>query len=51
MYLLRGKRRDRALWLAFDDGGIVTGSVIQFDQSVWDAYDGRAPTPPEKLSL
>ncbi|QDY70624.1 SDR family oxidoreductase [Qingshengfaniella alkalisoli] len=38
------------LWLASDDSGMMTGSVIQFDQSVWGAYDGQAPSPAEKLT-
>ncbi|MBX2823769.1 MAG: SDR family oxidoreductase [Gammaproteobacteria bacterium] len=38
------------LWLASDDSGMMTGSVIQFDQSVWGGYDGQAPTPAEKLT-
>ena len=37
------------LWMASDDSGMMTGSVIQFDQSVWGAYDGQAPVPVKKL--
>ncbi len=37
------------LWMASDDSGILTGSIIQFDQSVWGGYDGQAPAPAEKL--
>ena len=33
------------LWMASDDSGMMTGSVIQFDQSVWGGYDGQAPAP------
>ncbi len=37
------------LWMASDDSGILTGSVIHFDQSVWGGYDGQAPAPAMKL--
>jgi NAD(P)-dependent dehydrogenase (short-subunit alcohol dehydrogenase family) len=33
------------LWIASEDSGMMTGSVIQFDQSVWGGYDGQAPVP------
>ena len=36
-------------FLASDDSGMMTGSVIQFDQSVWGGYDGQAPAPAKKL--
>lgn len=36
-------------FLASDDSGMMTGSVIQFDQSVWGGYDGQAPMPAEAL--
>lgn len=38
------------LWLASEDSGMMTGSVIQFDQSVWGGYDGQAPAPAVALS-
>ena len=38
------------LFLASDDSGMMTGSVIHFDQSVWGGYDGQAPGPSEKLT-
>ena len=38
------------LWMASDDSGMMTGSVIQFDQSVWGGYDGQAPAPAVALS-
>lgn len=38
-------------YLASDDAGLMTGSVINFDQSVWGAYSFAPPTPAEKLSL
>lgn len=37
-------------FLASEDSGMMTGSVIHFDQSVWGAYDGGPPTPAEALS-
>ena len=37
------------LWVASGDSGMMTGSVIQFDQSVWGGYDGQAPAPAEAL--
>lgn len=36
-------------FLASDDSGMMTGSVIQFDQSVWGGYDGQAPVPEKRL--
>lgn len=38
------------LFLASDDAGMMTGSVIHYDQSVWGGYDGQAPGPAEKLT-
>jgi len=37
------------LWMASDDSGMMTGSVIHFDQSVWGGYDGQAPAPAHAL--
>lgn len=37
-------------FLASDDSGMMTGSVIQFDQSVWGGYDGQAPMPAAPLA-
>lgn len=37
-------------FLASDDSGMMTGSVIQFDQSVWGGYDTAPPTPAVALS-
>lgn len=34
-----------ALWVVSPDSGMMTGAVIQFDQSVWGGYDGQAPGP------
>lgn len=36
-------------FLASEDSGMMTGSVIHFDQSVWGGYDGQAPAPEEIL--
>jgi NAD(P)-dependent dehydrogenase (short-subunit alcohol dehydrogenase family) len=36
------------LWMASEDSGMMTGAVIQFDQSVFGGYDD-APVPAEKL--
>ncbi|HEY0276023.1 MAG TPA: SDR family oxidoreductase [Paenirhodobacter sp.] len=36
------------LWMASDDGGMMTGAVIPFDQSVFGGYDD-APVPAAKL--
>lgn len=38
------------LFLASEDSGMMTGSVVHFDQSVWGAYDGGPPAPAEPLS-
>jgi NAD(P)-dependent dehydrogenase (short-subunit alcohol dehydrogenase family) len=38
-------------FLASGDSGLMTGSVIQFDQSVWGAYEGSPPTPASAMSL
>ncbi len=37
------------LWLASSDSGMMTGSVVQFDQSVWGGYDGQPPGPAVRL--
>ena len=36
------------LWMSSDDSGMMTGSVINFDQSVWGAYDD-APVPQKAM--
>lgn len=36
------------LWMASADGGMMTGAVIPFDQSVYGGYDD-APVPADKL--
>lgn len=38
-------------FLASDDAGMMTGSVVHFDQSVWGAYPFAPPTPPEPMTL
>ncbi|MGB0664682.1 MAG: SDR family oxidoreductase [Pontibacterium sp.] len=37
------------LWLASDDSGMMTGSVVHFDQSVWGGYDAQSPAPSVKI--
>ena len=37
-------------FLASEDSGIMTGSVINFDQSVWGASDGPPAYPAKKLA-
>lgn len=39
------------VFLASEDSGLMTGSVINFDQSVWGAYPFAPPTPETKLAL
>lgn len=36
------------LWLASDDSGMMTGAIVNFDQSIWGAFDD-APVPNEAL--
>ena len=38
-------------FLASQDSGMMTGAVINFDQSVWGAYQFAPPTPQGKLTL
>lgn len=38
------------LWMVSDDSGMMTGAVVQFDQSVWGGYDGQAPAPAAPLA-
>ncbi|PCH50026.1 MAG: short-chain dehydrogenase [Hyphomicrobiales bacterium] len=38
-------------FLASKDAGMMTGSVINFDQSVWGGYSFAPPTPDEPLKL
>lgn len=36
------------LWLASEDSGMMTGAIVNFDQSIWGAYDD-APVPEKAL--
>ena len=38
-------------FLASDDAGLMTGAVVNFDQSVWGAYPGQAPAPDGPMRL
>ncbi len=38
-------------FLASDDSGMMTGAVINFDQSVWGAYSSDPPTPDKPIGL
>ena len=38
-------------FLASADAGLMTGSVVNFDQSVWGGYPGAPPGPDEALSI
>ena len=38
-----------AAFLASDDSRPMTGSVVNYDQSVWGAYDGPPPGPSNRL--
>lgn len=38
-------------FLASNDAGMMTGSVINFDQSVWGGYSFAPPTPNEPLKI
>ena len=40
-----------AAFLASEDSGLMTGAVIQFDQSVWGGYESGAPHPAAPLTL
>ncbi|MDA9020288.1 SDR family oxidoreductase [Flavimaricola sp.] len=37
------------LWMASPDSGMMTGAIINFDQSIWGAYDD-APVPEKALT-
>ncbi len=37
-------------FLASDDSGMMTGSVIHYDQSVWGGYSFAPPSPEDLLS-
>ena len=38
-------------FLASEDAGMMTGSVVNFDQSVWGGYPFAPPSPPEAMTL
>ena len=38
-------------FLVSDDAGLMTGSVVNFDQSVWGGYPFAPPSPEEPMSL
>ncbi len=38
-------------FICSEDAGLMTGAVINFDQSVWGAYPGQAPAPEAPLAL
>lgn len=38
-------------FIVADDAGLMTGAVINFDQSVWGAYPFAPPSPAEAVSL
>lgn len=39
------------LFLASEDSGMMTGSVVHFDQSVWGGYDAQAPGPSVRMQV
>lgn len=49
--LAPGEVAKAVAFLASGESGMMTGSVVNFDQSVWGAYPASPPTPDEKLSL
>ena len=50
--LLDPKEVARAVaFLASDDSGMMTGSVVNFDQSVWGGYPFAPPQPAEKMEV
>ena len=36
--------------MASDDSGMMTGTIVNFDQTIWGAYDD-APSPENALDL
>jgi hypothetical protein len=38
-------------FLASEDAGLMTGAVVNFDQSVWGAYPGQAPAPDGPMTV
>ncbi len=49
--LINPKEVARAVaFLASSDSGLMTGSVVNFDQSVWGAFEGLQPMPTQALT-
>ncbi|MEM8916884.1 MAG: SDR family oxidoreductase, partial [Pseudomonadota bacterium] len=38
-------------FLASNESGMMTGSVVNFDQSVWGGYEFAPPTPAGAMSF
>jgi NAD(P)-dependent dehydrogenase (short-subunit alcohol dehydrogenase family) len=38
-------------FLVSEDAGLMTGAIVNFDQSVWGAYAGQAPAPEAGMAL
>ena len=38
-------------FMSSEDSGLMTGSVINFDQSVWGAFAAGAPTPDKPMEI
>ncbi len=38
-------------FMASDDSGMMTGAVVNFDQSIWGAYAGQAPAPDAPMPI
>lgn len=38
-------------FMASNESGMMTGAVVNFDQSVWGAYSGQAPAPDAPMTL
>jgi NAD(P)-dependent dehydrogenase (short-subunit alcohol dehydrogenase family) len=38
-------------FLVSDDAGLMTGAIVNFDQSVWGAVSGGMPVPAGPMSL
>ena len=38
-------------FLVSDDAGLMTGAVVNFDQSIWGAYPSQAPAPSDAAAF
>jgi NAD(P)-dependent dehydrogenase (short-subunit alcohol dehydrogenase family) len=38
-------------FLVSADAGLMTGAIVNFDQSIWGAYPGQAPAPEAKMTF